>query len=112
MPRPSFGKRAVARVFTWISIAFFSSAARTMAPPVISMEITGGAIVRAAEEKKAIEIQVNTRATARLPKLGLGISSLSQPLSEMARERLNRLSLMHLRADLRLASPDWKQQFA
>jgi len=77
----------------------------------ISLEITGSAIVRAAEEKKTIEIQVAT-ASARLPKLGLAVSSLGQPLSGTARERLSRLNLMHLRADLHLASPEWKQEFA
>ena len=78
----------------------------------ISLEITGAAIVRAPDEKKVIEIDVNTAAAAPLPRLGLGVSSLGQPLSELARERLSRLNLAHLRADLRLASPDWKQEFA
>ena len=78
----------------------------------VAMEITGSAIVRSAEDCKTIEINVNADAAVSLPKLGLGASSLNQPLSEVAKARLSRLNLAHVRADLRLASPEWKQQFA
>ncbi|HKQ37596.1 MAG TPA: hypothetical protein VJ063_05920, partial [Verrucomicrobiae bacterium] len=81
-------------------------------PQQVALEISGTAIVRAAAESDTIDIEVNTAAATPLPKLGLGVSSLNQPLSAVARDRLSRLNLAHLRADLRLASADWKQEFA
>lgn len=81
-------------------------------PQQVALEITGTAIVRASQERQTVDIEVKMDAGVRLPKLGLGVSSLNQPLSQTARERLARLNLAHLRADLRLSSPDWKQDFA
>lgn len=43
-----------------------------------------------------------------LPRLGLGVSSREEPLSERAVQRLRALNLHHLRVDLPLSDPSWQ----
>ena len=78
----------------------------------VAMEIAGSAIIHAAKDTKTINIEVDDSAPQRLPKLGLGVASGNQPLSDRAKEQLSRLNLAHLRVDLRLGSAEWKQDLA
>lgn len=48
-------------------------------------------------------------AAAPLPRIGLGIASHGEPLDARAIQRLQRLNLSHLRADIRLSQPDWPE---
>src|SRR5439155_17390523 len=78
----------------------------------VAVEITGDSKVHAATGDAGVEINVDTVSACPLPKLGLGVSSLKQALSDTAKERLGQLALAHLRADLQLSAPDWKKDFA
>jgi D-apionolactonase len=77
----------------------------------IVVEISGSGAIESASKEPVIEIIVDTRSSLPLPKLGLGVSSLKKPLSEAAKERLAQLGLAHLRVDLKLSSPEWKEEF-
>ena len=59
------------------------------------------------EEPESITMTVPDTPTARLPQIGLGMASHGEPLTETEIARLRRLHLAHLRADVRLSSPDW-----
>ncbi|HEX6971924.1 MAG TPA: hypothetical protein VF234_06875, partial [Limnochordia bacterium] len=45
-----------------------------------------------------------------LPRIGLGMASHGRPLSERERGRLRRLRMAHLRVDLALAEPGWRDR--
>lgn len=76
----------------------------------VMLEITG-TLPDQLDQSSVTEIEVDTTALRNLPKLGLGASSFKEPLSVNAKARLTALRLAHLRCELRLASPDWKQEF-
>ncbi len=59
------------------------------------------------EKPESITMTVPDTPTARLPQIGLGMASHGEPLTETEIARLRRLPLTHLRAEVRLSSPDW-----
>lgn len=65
-----------------------------------------------ASSRTSPKVMVNVDASAAmpLPKIGLGIASHGQPLQQREIERLRRLSLAHLRVDLKLAEPATAEQ--
>ena len=48
--------------------------------------------------------------TCHLPAIGLGVASHGEPLTEYEVEMLRELHIAHLRADLRLAEPNWRMK--
>jgi hypothetical protein len=78
----------------------------------VALEITGSSRVQAVTDSPMVEIEVDPKSSRPLPKLGLGVSSLKDAWSQTAKERLSQLTLAHLRVDLRLSSPDWKEELA
>lgn len=67
----------------------------------------------ATHDKSADEDVVITIRDARpipLPRIGLGMASHGQPLSQRALERLRALYIAHLRVDLKLAQPDFEAE--
>ena len=58
---------------------------------------------------ETVELKVPEEPTFALPPLGLGLASHGQPLSRRELQRLQLLGLSHLRADLSLAKPDWRE---
>ena len=78
----------------------------------VALEVAGSAIIQAAQDAATIEIEVSAASSVTLPKLGLAVSSVNQPLTRPAKERLSRLGLAHVRADVRLGSTGWKEELA
>src|SRR5262249_54576789 len=65
---------------------------QTSAPPARSTSVT---------------LTIGHPGRTTLPRIGLGIASHGQPLGRQSLERLRRLHLVHLRADLVLSEPGW-----
>jgi len=57
-----------------------------------------------------ITLTVSEKASLPLPKLGLGVASHGQALTNKEKERLRALNLSHLRADLKLSDISYKQR--
>lgn len=61
-----------------------------------------------AAERPASTVRFGGAVRGCLPRLGLGVASHGRPLSAREVERLTRLGPAHLRVDLRLATPPWR----
>jgi hypothetical protein len=61
-----------------------------------------------AAETAGLDFSVDPAVSRPLPRLGLGVASHGQPLSQRELERLKRLKLSHLRGELRLFEPDYE----
>ncbi len=59
-----------------------------------------------AEASSEIRLNVEARAAGKLPRIGLGVASHGQPLTELEMARLRALNLSRLRIDLRLSEAD------
>jgi D-apionolactonase len=57
-----------------------------------------------------IRLSVEPQAPLRLPRIGLGVASHGQPLTELEVARLRALNLAHLRVDLRLSEDDFEER--
>jgi D-apionolactonase len=57
-----------------------------------------------------IRLFVETQAARKLPRIGLGVASHGQPLTELELGRLRALGLSHLRVDLRLSQDDFESR--
>ncbi len=55
-----------------------------------------------------LTVSVGRSPSRPLPRLGLGVATHGQPLSQKEIARLKDLNLSHLRAGLRLSEPDWE----
>ena len=66
----------------------------------------GGGLVSAAP----VHVEVDPQRLRPLPKLGLGVASHGRPPSERQLRWLTALRLDHLRVDLRLGEPSWRQE--
>jgi len=64
------------------------------------------------ESTKVLMLTIPDQPTGRLPQLGLGVASHGEPLTQIEIEQLRQLHLSHLRADVRLAAPDWTTTLA
>lgn len=58
-------------------------------------------------QPEAVTLTVSEEPGARLPRIGLGMASHGETLTETEIARLRLLRLAHLRADVRLSAPDW-----
>jgi len=67
----------------------------------------GGRAPVAAKAPKAVELAVDWDRRVELPRLGLGLASHGQPLTQRQVQRLKALNLDHLRVDLPLSSSTW-----
>lgn len=59
----------------------------------------------------AVALPALDSATGRLPRIGLGVASHGEPLTDGEIAWLRRLGLAHLRVDARLTAPDWRVQW-
>lgn len=64
--------------------------------------------LRAAPSAEGVIFAVGETPSAPLPRIGLGVASHSQPLSQRGLARLRGLNLSHLRVDLRLSQPEYE----
>ncbi|MBW3623011.1 MAG: hypothetical protein KY468_06320 [Armatimonadetes bacterium] len=72
----------------------------------VTLRLTGEAVTEdRVTEEEGVTVTLEEPATP-LPRIGLGISSAGEPLSEKEIERLRALNLSHLRVDLRLSEDD------
>jgi len=62
---------------------------------------------RLLRDQEPLTVRLNDSICGRLPELGLSMASHGRPLTEREIGRLSRLGIAHLRADLRLADPQW-----
>jgi len=69
----------------------------------------GGRLPSAAVRRPEVVLEV-TGGEKPLPKIGFGLSNSAPLLNEAERDRLRALKPAHLRVDLHLNSPDWKDQ--
>jgi hypothetical protein len=58
--------------------------------------------------EKGLSLSVGPSSTGPLPRIGLGVASHGQPLSQEELDRLKALHLSHLRVDLDLSQPDYE----
>jgi hypothetical protein len=65
----------------------------------------------AIRDPQSLTFTLDTGPAVPLPRLGLGVASHGQPLSQTELVRLRALNLSHLRVDLRLASPHYAPEF-
>ena len=68
-----------------------------------------GELPRPHAAPEGINFSVGDAPSGPLPRLGLGVASHGQPLSERELERLRALHLAHLRVDLELSGEAWPQ---
>lgn len=61
------------------------------------------------QDRETLTVRLDDSICGRLPELGLGMASHGRPLTEREIGRLSRLGIAHLRADLRLADPQWPE---
>lgn len=59
------------------------------------------------DASQPIRVRLSGADPSRIPEIGLGMASHGVTLSEVEAQRLLRLSVSHLRVDLRLADADW-----
>jgi D-apionolactonase len=81
----------------------------------VTLSLTGGEKRegrRANEASAPVVVTVGDEPLGPLPCLGLGVASHGQPLSETEIARLRALNLAHLRVDLHLAEPGWRDRLA
>lgn len=64
---------------------------------------------RLPQDREPLAVRLNESVCGRLPELGLGMASHGRPLIGREIERLSRLGIAHLRADLRLADLQWPE---
>ena len=69
--------------------------------------VLGSRVEIADEQPKTVIISVPDAPVAHLPRIGLGIASQGEALTETEIARLRMLRLAHLRVDLRLSALDW-----
>jgi D-apionolactonase len=65
--------------------------------------------VESAPTRQAIHITLGGKASGRVPRIGLGVASHKQPLSDQQTARLKALKLSHLRVDVDFSRPDWRR---
>jgi hypothetical protein len=58
--------------------------------------------------ESGLTFSVGQTPTGSLPRIGLGVASHGQPLSQVELDRLKALNLAHLRVDLKLSQPGWE----
>ncbi|MEW5977479.1 MAG: hypothetical protein AB1898_16935 [Acidobacteriota bacterium] len=75
----------------------------------ITLKVTESRTIEhvAVEEKRKV-LSISKQAGATLPRIGLGMSSHGQPLTELEISRLKALDLSHLRVDLWLSDPSYR----
>lgn len=61
-------------------------------------------------ERGASHISLTNSEGVRLPEIGLGMASHGEPLAGLAVERLSRIGVSHLRADLRVSDVGWTER--
>jgi hypothetical protein len=64
--------------------------------------------MQAGAAEKGLTFSVASTPVGPLPRIGLGVASHGQPLSQKELERLKTLHLSHLRVDLDLSRPDYE----
>lgn len=64
--------------------------------------------VRAEPRAEGLTFSVGHKPAGPLPRIGLGVASHTQPLSQKELARLRALNLSHLRVDLNLSQPDYE----
>jgi hypothetical protein len=64
--------------------------------------------VQAEARGRGLSFSVGSSSAGSLPRIGLGVASHGQPLSEKELDRLKALNLSHLRVDLHLSQPDYE----
>lgn len=69
--------------------------------------VAGSRVEIAEEQPEVVTVSVPDAPVARLPRIGLGMASHGEALTETEIARLRALRLAHLRVDLRLSAPDW-----
>ena len=67
---------------------------------------------REVAREDAVKLVVDPAAELPVPRLGLGLRPDAPPLTTLEAERLRALRLDHLRVDLRLAEPGWREALA
>ncbi|MBN1285471.1 MAG: hypothetical protein JXB47_08735 [Anaerolineae bacterium] len=72
----------------------------------VTLKLSGAVPASTGAADGLITFEVSSRVTGPVPRIGLGIASHGRPLSEAEAEALQRLSLNHLRVDVRLNAPD------
>jgi len=79
---------------------------------VVQQSITvtfSGALSNTGDEDAAVSIEIESQPVGRLPQIGLGLASHGAALSSRELELLRILRPVHLRADLRLAQPSYRE---
>lgn len=66
-----------------------------------------GGYISSVADDSPLTLTIPDAPNARLPSIGLGVASHSEPLIEAELNAFRQLRLSHLRVDLRLADPDW-----
>jgi len=66
--------------------------------------------IRSGREEEAVRITVTGQEPVRFPEIGMMMASHGRALDAVDADRLSRLGLSHLRADLRLADPAWPER--
>jgi D-apionolactonase len=94
------------RVRQSVEIRLVNSARRPLSPrrPVPQPRRKG------AGDAPAVSVEAPEGGWVRLPELGLGAACHRRPEADSDLTRLAALSLCHLRADVRLADPDWRRR--
>jgi hypothetical protein len=68
--------------------------------------------ISAQASEPRLTFSVGPSPAGPLPRIGLGVASHGQPLTQKELARLKRLNLAHLRVDLRLTQPDYEAALA
>jgi hypothetical protein len=102
------------RNWTDASYKTYCAAGEAVAQSVL-LTLTGGEQRQAGQTNDLsapVTVTVGDEPLGLLPRIGLGVASHGQPLSETEIARLRALNLAHLRVDLRLAAPGWRDRLA
>jgi hypothetical protein len=73
----------------------------------VTISISGAVRKTAACSPTPVSLTVDSDASGKIPRIGLGVSNGFEPLSKKQLERLARLGLNHLRVDLKL----WEREY-